>query len=146
MSTRKVIVASTAANVAQPIEAFTGRTFADLKRNSVFASLYQGGVEAILSPGNVTLTRDDATLPETDFKVFLVPTKNKAGITPSEATSIGYAVGQAIAKAIKMSETNEVDDLKNELIATVEDFFGVDLQDPACAECDAALEEAKRLG
>ena len=145
MSTRTVIVAAPSTSKAVKIEGFTGSTFADLKRNSQFASLYQSGLEAILSPGNVTLTRDDASLPSENFKVFLVPTKNKAGaVSASDARAIGQEIGEAIVKAVRMTGDSEVQALRDELISTVEDFFDVSLEGSECPECDQALEESKK--
>ncbi len=138
---RTVIVASPASNRAKKYETSVS-TWGELK--GVIADLYtgDGNVEAIVHPGNVTLTRDDASLPTGDFKVFLVPTKNKAGVTPSEAQKLGQEIGAAIAEAASRTTSDEVKQLKDALIETIEDFFDVDLSDD-CPECDEALEQAK---
>lgn len=77
---RKVVIASAKSNAAARTQ-FSGSTFADLKADPVFASIYGNGegVEAIIKPGNVTLRDNDSVLPAGEFSVFLVPTKNKAG-------------------------------------------------------------------
>jgi hypothetical protein len=80
-TTRTVVIASAKTNRAAKVEDFSGRTFGDLKSNSIFSSIYGdgSGVEAIVKPGNVSLRDDSSVLPDGDFSVFLVPTKNKAG-------------------------------------------------------------------
>lgn len=145
MSTRSVIIASPSANKAKKIENFTGSTYADLKATSVFRELFTSGVQAILSPGNVTLERDDAQLPTENFKVFLVPTKNKAGMTQGEAREVGAAVQAAILEAVSKVSSDEASGLKKALVRTVEDYFDVDLSSSDCEECDEALADAKRF-
>lgn len=142
---RKIIVASDAANKAKQITDFTGTTWGQLKQHAVLQELYVGNVEAILSPGSTTLNRDEALLPSGDFKVFLVPTKNKAGLTEAEARSVGRDISDAIVKAASMVSSSEVNDLRDQLIATVEDFFNVDLTEEECPGCSEALAEAKKF-
>jgi len=76
-----ITVASAKTNQAARIE-FTGSTFGDLKRNAEFLAIYGSGdgVDAVVKPGNVTLRDDQSTLPPGNFSIFLVPTKNKAGV------------------------------------------------------------------
>ena len=144
MATRNVVVASPAANRAEKIENFTGSTFGDLKRNSTFSSLYRAGVEAILSPGNVTLNREDAELPETDFRVFLVTAKNKSGIGAEAARTLGEEISQAIQKAAKIAEEEDVEALRRGVLEGIQSFFDIDLS-KECGECDDALEQAREL-
>lgn len=137
---RTVLVASPASNQAKKFET-TATTWGELK--TVLGTLVSGNVEAIVPPANTALTRDDAALPEGDFRVFLVPTKNKAGMTPTQAQGLAREIGNAIVRAAAKVTDNEVDDLKKELVETIENFFGVDLDD--CPECEAALAEAKKM-
>lgn len=139
---RKIIVASPATNKAKEVKDFSGTTWGELKNTSVLRELLVGDVEAILNPGNVTLTRDDAELPTGDFRVFLVPTKNKAGMTESEARGLAKEIGDAIVAAAKLASTDEVNELRTTLKQEIEDFFGVEL-DEDCAECAEVLAEAK---
>lgn len=141
---RKFVVASPEANVAKKVESFSGKNFGDLKRESTFAGLYKTGVDVILNPGNVTLTRDDAELPEGDFKVFLIPSKNKSGIGEDAAYSLGDRIAAAIVEATRLSNEKDVVQLEAELKETIEDFFDVTLSDD-CSECTDTLEEAHRL-
>lgn len=139
---RNIIVASSAANRAKKITDFTGSTVKEFKEHPVVAELWVGNVEAILNPGNVTL-REDSTLPTGDFKVYLVPTKNKAGMTEEEAKQIGKEIAEAIVKGAKLADADEVTELKRILKGEIEDFFNVVLDDEECPECDEALAEAR---
>ena len=140
---RKIIVASPAANKAKPVNGFTGSTWGELKQHPVLRELLQGNVEAVLNPGNVTLTRDDAELPEGDFKIFLIPTKNKAGMTDAEARKLGQEISEAIVKAASLASSDDVTELGNLLKNEIEEFFGVELGDDGCEECADVLAEAK---
>lgn len=149
---RTIIVASPAANKAKKIENFNGRTWADLKSHPVVRELMVGSVEAIVNPGNVTLNREDAILPETDFKLYLVPTKNKAGVSEIQARELGEEIATAIFKASRQSSANEITDLKKNLIAEIESFYDVDLDDVANGngtsgdrELDSALADSKNF-
>lgn len=137
--TRTVIVASPASNRAKNYTTNVS-TWGELQ--GVISDLYSKNVEAIVVPGNVTLKRDDAVLPEGDFKLFLVPTKNKAGLTSSDAEKLGREIGQAIAEAASKSNGDELVRLKDTLVCTIEDFFGVDLTSD-CPGCAEALEESQ---
>lgn len=147
MSTRNVVVASTAANKARKIET-SARTWGELKSQREMEDLIVGSVEAIVNPGNVSLRDDDSILPTGDFTLYLTPTKNKAGaISNIDATEIGMAIAEAINKASKMDGQDEAKSLKDELITTIEDFFGVSLDgDADCPECNEALQKAYALG
>lgn len=149
---RKVIVASAKTNAAVRIENFTGTTFADLKNNTQFQSVYGDGsnVEVVINPGNVTLRGDDSNLPEGDFKAFIITKANKAGITDGDAVSVGKAIGQAIKQAQKASSTQQATALKQALIEKINNFFEVDTavvqqQELADAELQAAILEAKNM-
>src|SRR5687768_1648519 len=120
---RTIIVASPAANKAKKIEGFNGRTWGDLKDHPTVRELMVGSVEAIVNPGNVTLSREDAVLPEGDFKLYLVPTKNKAGISEQEASQLGSEIAAAILKGSKQANGTELSDLKKNLLETVEEFY-----------------------
>lgn len=140
---RKIIVAAPATNKAKAVNDFTGSTWGELKQHSVLRELLVGNVEAILNPGNVTLTRDDAALPEGDFRIFLVPTQNKAGMTDAEARKLGQEISEAIVAAAKLASSDQVSELKNALKEEIENFFGVSLGDDGCEECAEVLAEAK---
>jgi hypothetical protein len=149
---RTIIVASPAANKAKKIEGFGGRTWGDLKAHPVVRELMVGSVEAIVNPGNVTLNREDAVLPEGDFKLYLVPTKNKAGISESEARQLGEEIAAAIVKASRQSSSSEIGDLKKSLIEEIESFYDVDLDAVSQGngssgdnDLDASLREARGL-
>jgi hypothetical protein len=148
----KVIVASAKINNAIRIEDFTGSTFRELKQNSQFSSIYGdgSGVDVIINPGNVTLRGDDSTLPSTDFKVFIVPSKNKAGITDGDAVEVGKAIGKAIKEASRVASRQEAMSLKEVLVTRVNEFFQVEGtpvvdQELSDAELEAALLEARSI-
>lgn len=141
---RTVIVASPAANKAKKIENFTGRTWGELKSHATVRELMVGSVEAIVNPGNHSLTREDAQLPEGDFKLYLVPTKNKAGaMSAAQATAISSEIAAAIVTASAKAEEAEFTQLKAALVASVEAFYEVSVT-PETAE-SAALNEASAL-
>lgn len=153
--TREVVVASAATNVAKKFMT-SARTWGELKQEVSRQGLSLNNVEAILNPGKLTLNRDESELPDTNFKVYLVPTKNKAGISPREAETLSNALTQAIVKAAKMATEEKIRELKTELIETIEQFFEVDLDDNDFGSNygtddnddspeDADLREARRL-
>jgi hypothetical protein len=141
---RNVVVASPASNQAKKIST-NASTFGELKQNSVFAGLYTTGLEVIVNPGRHTLTRDEAALPEGDFQVFLVPTKNKAGaMSHSQASSLAQEIAAAIVSGAEKASQDDVNALREVLISDIEEFFDVSLDDD-CSECQQALDEAKEL-
>lgn len=143
---RTVIVASPSSSVAKKITDFNGSTWGELKNHPTVRGLLVSGLEAILNPGNVTLNMEDAQLPEGDFRVFLVATKNKAGaISPSDASNIANQIADAILKASRLADEDAVNNLKDELIETVEGYFGVDLEEDDCEGCSDALAAAQRI-
>lgn len=138
---RVVIVASPASNVAKKYET-TASTWGEFKDE--ISDIYTASLEAIVNPGNTTLVREDAVLPTGDFRLFLVPTKNKAGnMTPSQAQSLAKEIGDAIVEGARKASNEEVDDLRNRLIGEIEEFFSVNLSDDDCPECDEALAAAR---
>lgn len=123
----KVIVAS-AAGKAVRIENFVGSTWADLQANSQVASLITGGVEAVVRPGNYILKDGSSLLPNSgDFNVYLIPTKNKAGM--ADYSNLGEEISEAISKAASLVDNNSVENLKAEIIEVIADHFGVDFSD-----------------
>jgi hypothetical protein len=138
---RNAVVASPASNQAKKYET-TATTWGEFKGE--ISDLLVGNVEAILNPGNVTLNRDDAALPTGDFRIFLIPTKNKAGVmSPSQAQGLAKEIGDAIVAAASKASDDDVAELRAELRETIEDFFGVSLDSEDCPECDEALKDAK---
>lgn len=146
MSNRVIFIASAKLSKPKKITDFTGTTWGELKEYEGIAALVSGDVESILSPGNVALTRNDAQLPEGDFKVFIVSTKNKAGWDDAAAIALGKEIGEAIVKGAKLANENELDELKAELIEEIENFFDVDLDDtPADDELKAVQAEFEAI-
>lgn len=142
-----VIVASQAANKAKRIQ-FCGTTWGELKNHPEVLPLLGNGVEAIVKPGNTALTRDDASVPAGDFSLFLVPTKNKAGVYANTAAAkkLAEEIGKAIIDAEHKATTQDLEELKASLIAEIEDYFGVDLSsEENDEELKAALREASQL-
>lgn len=138
---RNVIVVSPASNQPIRVNDFTGTTWGELKNHeAVYNHVSGSNVEAILRQGNVTLSREDAQLPEGDVTVFLVPTKNKAGMTTEQAQSIGQQISEAIVKAAAISSEGQVEELRDALINEVASFFDVDEYDitPSSNETNTA--------
>lgn len=141
---RTVIVASPASSRAVKIENFNGQTWGELKTHEQIRPLLNGSIEAILNPGNTTLGREDAVLPTEDFRVYLVPTKNKAGMTKRQSQDLGREIAQAIAQAATNAGEEQVRELKEELIEKIEDFFDVSLSSTnGDEELEEALEHSK---
>lgn len=142
---RKVVIASAKSNAAARTQ-FTGTTFGELKADAVFAGIYGDGegVEAIVKPGNVTLRDNASVLPEGDFSVFLVPTKNKAGMFQLDVDDISDMVETAVdnvAKAKAEEVFNEIKAAIEEIVAKHTDAIGATGDD----ELDAAVREARSL-
>jgi hypothetical protein len=152
---RKVIVASAKTNAAVRIDGFTGVTFGDLKANSAFKGVYGTGeaVEVVVKPGNITLRGDDSVLPTSDFNVFIIATKNKAGITDSDANAVGTAIAATIKATARRASAQETAALKAALTSSVESFFTAPRAVPATVvaapavdtELAAALAEAQGM-
>lgn len=141
---RQVVVGSGAANKGKKFQT-SARTLGELKAQSEMNGLWPGSVDFIVKPGNLTLRDDSSVLPEGDFNLYIIATKNKAGgVSASAAEQLGRDIAQAIKDAAAQVETNELADLRAELIEAIEDFFGVDLGSN-CPECDDALREAQNM-
>jgi len=141
----KIIVAS-AAGRARTITNFSGSTWGELKQHPEVAPLVTGSLDVIVNPGDITLNSDASALPEGDFNVYLIPTKNKAGLTPSEASQLGAEIGKAIAEASKKAGSDEITELKGALLDTIQDFYDVDLTEEQAkdsAEATAIAEAQK---
>jgi hypothetical protein len=141
---RKVVIASAKSNAAARTQ-FSGTTFGELKADAVFAGIYGDGegVEAIVKPGNVTLRDNASVLPEGEFSVFLVPTKNKAGYeldTDDISDMVETAVDNVVAA--KAEEVyNEIKAAIEAIVAKHTDAIGATGDD----ELDAAVREARSL-
>lgn len=132
----RVSVASSATSTAKRFET-RARTWAELRPEIEAQGLSLNGVEAVMRPGNVTLTRNDAELPNEDFKIFLVPTKNKAGASIEDmAKSIGGSIEAAIVKGAKLADAAKLKELKASLIEEIEGFFEVDFDHDAPLDDD----------
>lgn len=156
---RKVIVASAKSNSAIRIENFEGTTFADLKANQQFSAVYGDGegVELVVKPGNTTLRGDDSILPTTDFNVYIITTKNKAGVAMnhSQAKEVGSEIVTAIKRASAIATQEQVNGLKSALRDAVNSFFGANANATSEAtdiarsttdpELQQAMQEARQM-
>ena len=122
---RKVLIASAKTNTAIRVEGFTGTTFADLKVNPQFSAIYNNGdgVEVVVKPGNISLRGDDSILPTGDFSAYIIPTKNKAGISTSDAKEISNTIYTAIIQGAQRANQEQKETLKNNLRAAVQNAF-----------------------
>lgn len=147
MVTRTIIVASTSASQARVVQS-NDETWGQLKVRPELAGLVLNGMDAVVDPGHFTLNRDDAKLPEGEFRLFLVPTKNKAGvgIDINSAKALAAEIGAAIYEASKKADENELQDLKAAILTTLADFYNIDVEDAECPGCSQALEDARALG
>lgn len=135
MQARKVIIVSEKTNSVKRLTEFTGETFQDLKNHPEARSLFTGDVEAVVNVTKCTLKRDDATLPEGDFKVYLVVTKNTSGvITPAEATTLGQEIATAIVKASALGGTDEKKELMNEIKSAIRNFYNLEEEEEEAEE------------
>lgn len=142
---RKVVIASAKSNAAARTQ-FSGTTFGELKADAVFAGIYGDGegVEAIVKPGNVTLRDNASVLPEGDFSVFLVPTKNKAGMFELDTEEIADMVETAVDNVVKAKAEEVYNEIKaaiEAIVAKHTDAIGATGDD----ELDAAVREARSL-
>jgi hypothetical protein len=146
MVTRKVVIASSVTNAAKKLNT-AATTLGELKAEA--PELFRGDVEIVVKPGNVTLRDDGSELPSGDFKVYVIPTKNKAGnITVEDAKKLGEEIAKAIVDAASKSSPDDVNELKDLLVEDIESFFGVDLggtDDVEDDEAAEALAEARSL-
>lgn len=123
---RKVTVASAAANRAKAFMT-NATTWAQLKEEIIGQGLSLDNVEAVMAPGNVTLSQPESVLATTDFNVYLIPTKNKAGMPLSDSDI--QDIINALKTASSVAEQQKGVSLKQALINTVEEYFDVDLDD-----------------
>lgn len=152
---KTVIIASAKSNAAVRIEGFTGTTFADLKANPQFSAIYGSGdgVEVVVKPGNTTLRDNDSALPAENFSAFIIATKNKAGVSASDAKEISDTVYTAIVEASSVADAVQKEQLKSNLRTAVANVFniasGSAIQPPSevavDAELAAALAEARNM-
>jgi hypothetical protein len=131
---RTVLVASSVSNKAKRVET-SATTWEEFQGE--ISDLLTSGVDAIVKPGNYTL-RNDSTLPEGDFKLFLIPTKNKSGYF--DIDDIKDAVVDLIDDAFEKYGDQIVDIIKNALSGeSTSETAGED------EELEAALQEAREL-
>lgn len=152
---KTVIIASAKSNAAVRVENFTGTTFADLKANPQFASIYGNGdgVEVVVKPGNTTLRDNDSALPTENFSAFIIATKNKAGVSSADAKEISDTVYTAIVEASSVADAVQKEQLKSNLRTAVANVFNIAAgntpQAPSevavDAELAAALAEARNM-
>lgn len=138
---RKVVIASAKSNAAARTQ-FSGSTFGDLKADPIFASIYGSGegVEAIVKPGNVTLRDNASVLPEGEFSVFLVPTKNKAGQVEVDLDDLFEEIQDAISEH-NAQICNEIQDA----VRGVLNKYNVSSVPSDDSELTSALREARNL-
>lgn len=124
---KTVIIASAKANAAIRIENFEGTTFADLKANPQFQSVYGTGeaVEVVIKPGNITLRDDDSVLPTGNFSAFIIPTKNKAGVSSASVRELARTIKREIYAKAKMAEENHIDELRDEMLQVVDRVYTI---------------------
>lgn len=122
---RTVNVASRASNRPVILENFAGTTWAELREELENRGAWKSNLEAIVRETKVTLQRDEAVLPEGSFTIYLVETKNAAGMSSADAETLGAQISQAIYRAASVASEEEVQDLKNRLITEIADFFNV---------------------
>jgi hypothetical protein len=114
---RQIIVASSAGNKAKTFNS-NAQTWGELKRE--IGSLWNSGLEAIESVNKTTLSRDEAQLPQGDFNLFLVPTKNKAG-----AETLSQSLYDAIYKAVndRSVDQEDITEVLAVVKSTISTFF-----------------------
>ena len=147
METRTIIVASTSTRNTKVVQS-NDETWGQFKSRPELAGLILPGMDAVVDPGHFTLNRDDAKLPEGEFRLFLVPTKNKAGagIPRSAAAVLSAEIGAAIYEASKKADENELHDLREAILETLADFYNIDVPDVSCPGCEQALEDGIAMG
>lgn len=148
---RKVVIASAKSNAAARTQ-FSGVTFGDLKADAVFAGIYGDGdgIEAIVKPGNVTLRDNDSVLPEGEFSVFLVPTKNKAGNCGCDEydeyneDDISDMVNSAVSRVASAKAQQVYNEIKTAIDAIVAKHTDA-ITTTGDEELDAAMREARNM-
>lgn len=122
VKTKTVVVASPASNQARKITT-QAETWGELKEE--LGGMYNDNLEAVVRPGNQSLGRDDAKLPDEDFSVYLIPRKNKAGIdrvfTSDDATNLSVEIYREAMNCIADGST--LDELKENVEIHMDSFF-----------------------
>ncbi len=152
---RNAVIASAASNKAKRITT-SATTWGQLKTE--ISELLTGELDAVVKPGNVTLREDSSVLPTGEFNVYLIPQKNKAGLSEKDANSLGFQVAKAIKEGTKKASKEEADALKNAIVNTIKAFFAGGVQGASNAaassvaesvvvdsELTAALDEARSM-
>lgn len=143
MVTRQAIIVSGIANKGKKLRT-AATTLGELKAEA--PEYFTGDVEVIVRPGNVTLRDDGSLLPDGDFKVYVIVTKNKAGLDEYEIEEFVEEVSEILHGALNakfaevkaavlgsLSQYKSDDEVEEETTSDV---------DPELAE---ALREAKEL-
>lgn len=97
MVTRTALIVSSLTNKGKKIST-TAATLGELKAEE--PSLFSGDVEIVVKPGNVTLRDDGSELPSGDFKVYVIPTKNKAGWDEDDVEEFLEEVSERVHNAL----------------------------------------------
>lgn len=150
-ATRHAFVASGETNQMRKIEIPEGViTRAHLEPLLKAVGFTLDKVDIIVNPGKVTLGSPDSLIPASgDFRVYLVPTKNEAGLSPEKAKALGDEITAALIKAAAKASDEDVSTLKDSIVEEIEVFFNVTLEaevpDTDKAELEATLEEARNF-
>lgn len=118
---RKAIVSSAVSNSARSIDT-SAENWGQLKAELNKCGIITDNAEAVLEEGKLTLSHPDAALPPGDFRLFLVPTKNKAGTMESIHENF-QEVMDSIRKGAIKATPEQVSALKGRLIETIERFY-----------------------
>lgn len=131
---RTIIVASPASNAGEKFQNETSKTWGEF-RNKLGNLYNQSNMEAIMSPGNVTLKRDDAQLGDGNLTIFLIPTKNSSG-------SIQDVVNR-INQLSKIATERDLKELEVELMEVVDDHFDHVIEPSMDTDVQKAIELGK---
>jgi hypothetical protein len=151
MATREITVVAPSSNKAKTLNS-EAETWEELK--SELGNLYNDNLEAVVAGSKVSLTRDDAELPEGEFNLYLVTKKNKSG---SEGEVCGATeLVKALFIAIGTDKEEDLEDFRELMHSRIDSFF--DSADATevksktkksasgmTAKEEAAMLEAKRL-
>ena len=123
MSRESLIIVSATNNHPERINDFTGDTWGELKAHPSVSCMLSPNVEAIMKPGNVTLNRDEAVIPNSGrVTIYLIPTKNKAGSEGSfekDANEIISEIEDAVDNAIEENSDVIFEITKKNIIDTL---------------------------
>lgn len=97
---RKVTIYSTAGKRAEVLENVNADNWKDLKGVLREMGVSYDGMKAVIGESRVTLESDKATLPETEFSLFLMPVKTKSG-ADRKALMDAYKANDAAQKHFK---------------------------------------------